>query len=145
VIVDCAVYEQGHRRPGELPVEHAGEASADGGAFVWIGLYEPTEDEFDAVRREFDLHELAVEDAITAHQRPKLEAYDDSLFVVLKPRDHRDPDHGHRDLRDELRSHARARLDLRLPGCHRRHRGRVLHALPLVQARRLAVGAWLAG
>jgi magnesium transporter len=85
VIVDCAVYEQGHRRPGELPVEHAGEASTDDGAFVWIGLYEPTEDEFDAVRREFDLHELAVEDAITAHQRPKLEAYDDSLFVVLKP------------------------------------------------------------
>jgi magnesium transporter len=51
---------------------------------VWIGLYEPTELEFESVRREFVLHELAVEDAITAHQRPKLEVYDDSLFVVLK-------------------------------------------------------------
>ena len=42
------------------------------------------EEEFDAVRREFDLHELAVEDAINAHQRPKLEVYGDSLFLVLK-------------------------------------------------------------
>ncbi len=52
--------------------------------FVWIGLHEPTEEEFDSVRREFALHPLAVEDAINAHQRPKLEEYDDSVFVVLK-------------------------------------------------------------
>jgi magnesium transporter len=51
---------------------------------VWLGVYEPTEDEFDAVRREFDLHELAVEDAIRAHQRPKVEVYGETLFVVLK-------------------------------------------------------------
>ncbi len=85
MIVDCAVYEQGRRRPGELPLPDAFEASSRGDSFVWIGLWEPTEEEFDAVRREFDLHELAVEDAITAHQRPKLEVYGDSLFVVLKP------------------------------------------------------------
>jgi magnesium transporter len=85
VIVDCAVYEGGRRRPGELPVEHAFDECRIDGAFVWIGLYEPTEDEFDAVRREFGLHELAVEDAIHAHQRPKLESYGDSLFAVLKP------------------------------------------------------------
>jgi len=85
MIVDCAIYEAGRRRPGELPVLHACEASREDDAFVWLGLYEPTEDEFEAVRREFDLHELAVEDAINAHQRPKLEAYGDSLFVVLKP------------------------------------------------------------
>jgi magnesium transporter len=85
VIVDCAVYEHGRRRAGELPLEDACEASRRRDAFVWLGLYEPSEQEFDAVRREFDLHELAVEDAINAHQRPKLEAYDDSLFVVLKP------------------------------------------------------------
>jgi len=85
VIVDCAVYERGRRRAGELPLEDACEASRRRDAFVWLGLYEPSEQEFDAVRREFDLHELAVEDAINAHQRPKLEAYDDSLFVVLKP------------------------------------------------------------
>jgi magnesium transporter len=85
MIVDCAVYQDGRRRPGELPLAHACEASRRHDAFVWIGLYEPTEDEFDAVRREFDLHELAVEDAISAHQRPKLEVYGDTLLAVLKP------------------------------------------------------------
>ena len=84
MIVDCAVYEHGRRVPGELPVEDAYEACRRDGAFVWIGLHEPTTEEFDAVRREFDLHELAVEDAVKAHQRPKIEAYGDSLFVVLK-------------------------------------------------------------
>jgi magnesium transporter len=84
VIVDCAVYEQGRRREGQLALEDAHEAALEDGAFVWIGLLEPTVEEFDAVRREFDLHELAVEDAIKAHQRPKLEVYGDSLFVVLK-------------------------------------------------------------
>jgi magnesium transporter len=53
-------------------------------AFVWLGLYEPTDEELDVVRREFQLHELAVEDALHAHQRPKLEIYDESVFVVLK-------------------------------------------------------------
>jgi magnesium transporter len=85
MIVDCAVYEDGRRQPGELPLANACEASQRDDAFVWIGLYEPAEDEFDAVRREFDLHELAVEDAITAHQRPKLELYGDTLLAVLKP------------------------------------------------------------
>lgn len=84
VIVDCAVYENGHRRPGELALEEAYQACGVGDCFVWIGLHEPTEEEFDSVRREFDLHELAVEDAINAHQRPKLEVYGDSVFVVLK-------------------------------------------------------------
>ena len=84
MIVDCAVYEGGHRRTGKLPLEQAGEAGRREGSFVWLGVYEPTEDEFDAVRREFDLHELAVEDAIRAHQRPKVEVYGETLFVVLK-------------------------------------------------------------
>jgi magnesium transporter len=83
-IVDCAVYEDGLRREGDLAVEDAHEAIRTDGSFVWIGLLEPTEAEFDSVRREFDLHELAIEDAVTAHQRPKLEVYGDSLFVVLK-------------------------------------------------------------
>ena len=51
---------------------------------MWVGVYEPSADEFDAVRREFDLHELAVEDAVDAHQRPKVEVYGDTLLVVLK-------------------------------------------------------------
>jgi magnesium transporter len=84
VIVDCAVYEQGRRREGQLALENAQEAAQEEGAFVWIGLLEPTPEEFEAVRREFDLHELAVEDAIEAHQRPKLEVYGDLLFLVLK-------------------------------------------------------------
>jgi magnesium transporter len=84
VLVDCAVYEQGRRRSGRLALEDAYEAGRRDGSFAWIGLYEPTEDEFESVRREFDLHELAVEDAIKAHQRPKLEVYGDSLFLVLK-------------------------------------------------------------
>jgi magnesium transporter len=85
LIVDCAVYQQGERRAGELKVSEAFDACQQDGAFVWLGLYEPTEDEFESVRREFSLHELAVEDAVKGHQRPKLEVYDDTLLVVLKP------------------------------------------------------------
>jgi len=84
VIVDCAVYDQGVRREGDLPLELALEASREPGCFVWIGLFEPTPAEFFAVRREFGLHDLAVEDAVKAHQRPKLEVYGDDLFLVLK-------------------------------------------------------------
>ena len=84
MIVDTALYEDGRRRPGELSLDELSAACREKRAFVWIGLYEPTEEEFDAVRREFELHELAVEDAITAHQRPKLEVYDDVVFVVYK-------------------------------------------------------------
>ena len=84
MIVDCAVYENGQRRGGELPLEDAYEAGRDEGRFVWVGLQEPSAEEFDSVAREFNLHELAVEDAIHAHQRPKLEVYGDSLFIVLK-------------------------------------------------------------
>jgi magnesium transporter len=84
MIVDCALYEAGRRQPGRLPVEAVPAACRRHDAFVWMGLYEPTEEEFDSVRREFDLHELAVEDAINAHQRPKLEVYGDTLFLVLR-------------------------------------------------------------
>jgi magnesium transporter len=85
VIVDCAAYRKGIRKEGTLEVEDALESARDDpDAFVWIGLYEPTPSEFFAVRREFGLHDLAVEDAVKAHQRPKLESYGDDLFVVLK-------------------------------------------------------------
>jgi magnesium transporter len=87
MIVDCAVYEDGTRRAGSLELDKAYEAGRDGGdlgKFVWIGLKEPSPDEFDSVAREFHLHELAVEDAINAHQRPKIELYGDTLFLVLK-------------------------------------------------------------
>jgi magnesium transporter len=84
MIVDCAVYEDGCRCAGDLPLAEAGEAAQRDGSFVWIGVFEPSQEEFDAVRREFDLHELAVEDAVNAHQRPKVERYGDTLLVVLK-------------------------------------------------------------
>jgi magnesium transporter len=84
VIVDCAVYTHGKRREGDLPLAQALEAATEPDSFVWIGLYEPTPSEFTAVRRELALHDLAVEDAVVAHQRPKLELYDGDLFVVLK-------------------------------------------------------------
>ncbi|WP_299537650.1 magnesium/cobalt transporter CorA [uncultured Streptomyces sp.] len=86
VIVDCAIYRDGRRTDGPEDFSDAlAEARRGGEAFLWIGLHEPTEKEFDLVSSEFGLHPLAVEDALSAHQRPKLEVYDDSLFVVLKP------------------------------------------------------------
>lgn len=86
MIVDCAIYRDGRRTEGPADFSDALDAArATGDAFVWIGLHEATEEEFDRVSEEFGLHPLAVEDALKAHQRPKLEVYDDSLFVVLKP------------------------------------------------------------
>ena len=87
MIVDCAIYEEGQRREEDrrMTVTDVYKASQrTDGAFVWIGLHEPTEHEFDSLQREFELHELAVEDAIKAHQRPKLEVYGETLFAVLK-------------------------------------------------------------
>jgi magnesium transporter len=84
VIVDCAVYGNGRRLDRSRELEGLRGEAVDAGGFAWVGLVEPTVREFDAVRREFDLHELAVEDAIEAHQRPKLEIYGDTLFLVVK-------------------------------------------------------------
>jgi magnesium transporter len=84
MIVDHAVYEHGKRRAEPVALEDTYEQCRREGVFAWIGLQEPTEEEFESVRREFGLHELAIEDAIKAHQRPKLEFYGESLFVVLK-------------------------------------------------------------
>jgi magnesium transporter len=91
VIVDSAVYEDGRRRNGNVDVHDAMEACREQDCFTWIGLYEPTEREFDSIRSEFDLHPLAVEDAIHAHQRPKLEVFDDMVFIVLKTARYVDP------------------------------------------------------
>jgi magnesium transporter len=85
VYVDAAIYHLGRRQPGPFVLEGTRSRCEDPDTFCWIGLYEPDEEEFEAVHKEFDLHELAVEDAIHAHQRPKLDVYDDTLFVVLKP------------------------------------------------------------
>ena len=84
MIVDSALYVDGRRTEGRLALDDVPAACVRPGAFVWLGLYEPTTEEFEAVRTAFGLHELAVEDAVKARQRPKLEVYDDSLFLVLK-------------------------------------------------------------
>jgi magnesium transporter len=85
-IVDCAHYRDGVRQhEGPLDVEQAARAARGEGDFVWLGLVEPSDEEMGSVAAAFGLHELAVEDAKHAHQRPKLEDYDDSFFVVLRP------------------------------------------------------------
>ena len=84
MIVDCAAYEGGRRREGELSMERAGEAAREAGAFVWLGVVEPSEEEIGTIAAEFGLHELAQEDAVRAHQRPKVEEYDETLHVVVK-------------------------------------------------------------
>ncbi len=88
-MVDCAVYVDGSRVPGKFThaaaVARARDLNAGGqNAFVWIGLHEPDEHQMQSVAEVFGLHPLAVEDAVHAHQRPKLERYDNTLFLVLK-------------------------------------------------------------
>jgi magnesium transporter len=83
VVVDCAVYVDGQRQAPVAPEEALAAAVAQGG-FVWLGLYEPTEEELTSISARYGLHPLAVEDAVYAHQRPKLEHYDEALFMVLK-------------------------------------------------------------
>ncbi len=88
-MVDCGIYQDGHRLPGKythsaaLAKVHELERSGTE-AFVWIGLHEPDDHQMQTVADVFGLHELAVEDAVQAHQRPKLERYDETLFMVVK-------------------------------------------------------------
>jgi magnesium transporter len=84
-IIDNAVYVDGKRttNPESLDITYDVMQARHG--MSWIGLYRPDRAEIDSVAREFNLHHLAVDDAIAAHQRPKLEGYGDQLFVVLRP------------------------------------------------------------
>jgi magnesium transporter len=84
VIVDCALYRAGSRVEGEGDCRVLRTRACEPGDFVWVGLSDPTEQEIAEVAEVFDLHPLAVEDAGDSHQRPKLERYDDTLFLVLK-------------------------------------------------------------
>lgn len=84
-IVDNAVYVDGKRTITPDNLESTYEAVREHHGMAWIGLYRPDSDEINSVAAEFGLHRLAVEDAIEVHQRPKLERYDDQLFVVLRP------------------------------------------------------------
>ena len=83
MIVDCAHYMDGHRRDADPVSLEEAAARRDEGGFVWLGLFEPGEAEMDQVRQLFGLHELAVEDALNSHQRPKIEIYDKDLRLVI--------------------------------------------------------------
>ena len=81
-VVNCVAYgRDGTRR--DITLDEISDVLArDDGEFVWVGLYEPADALLDKLQEEFGLHDLAIEDAQHAHQRPKIEAYGDSLFVV---------------------------------------------------------------
>jgi magnesium transporter len=83
-VVNSAVYRDGCRIAAPVTLAEALRSLPDETSMAWIGLYRPAEDQVLAVAEQFGLHELAVEDAIVAHQRPKLERYGDTLFVVLR-------------------------------------------------------------
>ena len=82
-IINCAAY-CGGRRVADVELDQVHEVLKEPDQFVWIALHEPSEETFKRVQDEFGLHELAVEDAHSAHQRPKIEVYGNSLFVVLR-------------------------------------------------------------
>jgi magnesium transporter len=85
IVVDAAIYRDGHRIDTPPTVaETARRLRAQPGTMAWIGLFRPAEAQLLPVADEFGLHDIAVEDAIVAHQRPKLERYGDTLFVVLR-------------------------------------------------------------
>ncbi len=84
-VVDCAVYVDGIRRPGRVSYSDAlATVRSEGRGFVWLGLHSPDDEQMQGVAEVFNLHELVVEDAVHAHQRPKLEIYDDVQFLVLR-------------------------------------------------------------
>jgi len=82
-VIDCAAYSGGVR-VADVGIDQIRGALERDDQFVWLGLYEPERDVLQAVQQQFGLHDLAVEDAYNAHQRPKLELYENSVFVVLR-------------------------------------------------------------
>ena len=82
-VVNCAAYSKG-RRVANVELKDVNNVLHTDDHFVWIGLHEPSEIVLSEVQQQFCLHDLAVEDAHNAHQRPKIESYDDTLFIVLR-------------------------------------------------------------
>jgi magnesium transporter len=82
-VVAAAVY-QGGRKIADIEIDEAGKWAKREGHVVWIGLYEPSQELLERVGRQFSLHHLAIEDAFKAHQFPKLEEYEDSIFIVAR-------------------------------------------------------------
>jgi len=82
MIVNCVAYEDGHKL-ADIRVEEISDYLKRPGCFVWVALKDPSNEELETMRAEFDLHPLAVEDASHGHQRPKIDEYGDSVFAVL--------------------------------------------------------------
>lgn len=82
MLVNCVAYQEGHKL-ADIPIENISDHISKPDCFVWVALKDPGHDELELMQDEFGLHELAVEDARKGHQRPKIEEYGDSLFVVL--------------------------------------------------------------
>jgi magnesium transporter len=82
MLINCVAYQDGIRL-ADLSIDQISEHIDQANRFVWVALRDATPQELDTVRREFNLHSLAVEDALHGHQRPKIEEYSDSLFVVM--------------------------------------------------------------
>src|SRR5215467_7065652 len=83
MVINCAAYQDG-RRIADIDLDQAREVDASDGRFVWIGLHAPDQQLLRIVQQRFGLHDLAIEDALCAHQRPKLEIYGDTLFIVVR-------------------------------------------------------------
>lgn len=83
-VVGCVAYDRQGRRLGDILLEQIGEVLKSDGRFVWVGLYEPGDELLARMQDQFALHPLAIEDARNAHQRPKIEPYGESLFVVAR-------------------------------------------------------------
>src|SRR5215210_5629058 len=82
-VINCAAYSNGCRI-ANVKINEIGRLLQEKEKFVWIGLHEPDEELLAQAQAEFGLHDLAIEDAHRAHQRPKIETYGDTLFVVLR-------------------------------------------------------------
>jgi magnesium transporter len=82
-VIAAAAYSAG-RKVADIAIEESGAWAAKSGHFVWIGIHEPNERELRALQEQFHLHELAIEDALHAHQRPKLEQYGDTTFLAMR-------------------------------------------------------------
>lgn len=83
MLINCVAYQHGHKL-ADIPVADISDHIAVPDTFVWVALKDAQGDELAVMQEEFGLHELAVEDALRGHQRPKIEEYGDSLFVVVK-------------------------------------------------------------
>src|SRR3954452_10570540 len=83
MLVNCVAYQDG-RKIADISKEAISDYLKRPDCFVWVALHDATPEELEEMRQEFDLHELAVEDALSGHQRPKIEEYGDSLFAVVQ-------------------------------------------------------------